>query len=109
MVAQDWRGDLVRAYPDLFELLSDEESFSDLTDRIREVSDGWRDLMERACARIRAAVEAHGGAFVFLPLEKEGGMLRLYFSGLPRTAGEGLMWEAINLAEHRSACTCEVC
>lgn len=46
---RDW---LVEAYPDPFHQVRDPTS-----------AEGWRDLLESLCVRIRAAVNATGGTF----------------------------------------------
>jgi hypothetical protein len=73
------------------------------------VDDGWRDLLERACARIRKAVSADGGSFRATQIKEKYGSLRFYWWGRlsPGAAARGE--EAIDLAEARSAATCEIC
>jgi hypothetical protein len=103
--AQDWRADLVTTYADLFHPVGDPPSVQGWPC----VGDGWHDLLERACARIRTAISTHGGSFRASQVKEKYGSLRLYFDGdLPRAAHE-LVEDAIDLAEARSACTCEIC
>jgi hypothetical protein len=103
--ARDWRADLVTTYADLFHPVGDPPSSQGWPC----VGDGWRDLLERACARIRTAIRTHGGSFRASQVKEKYGSLRFYFDGgLPPAARE-LVEDAIDLAEARSACTCEIC
>jgi hypothetical protein len=100
-MADDWRHDLMRQYPRLF------EGYGCPT-----VGDGWQDLLERALARIAAAV-AHDGAKASVrisQIKEKFGTLRLYFDSrsLSKKALASVD-EAVELAEARSACTCEEC
>jgi hypothetical protein len=70
---------------------------------------GWQDLLERACARIRAAVQADGGTFKFTQIKEKYGTARLYWEGALSPEADARVEEIIDLAEPRSACTCEVC
>ncbi|WP_074116790.1 hypothetical protein [Bradyrhizobium sp. AS23.2] len=102
---REWRVALVRAYPDLFHPAGDPAAVQAFPD----VGDGWRDLLERACARIRAAILADSGTFRATQIKEKYGTLRFYWdSGLSPMAASRAE-EAIDLAEARSACTCEVC
>jgi hypothetical protein len=69
---------------------------------------GWRDLLERACDRIEAALVA-GGAFRVLEIKAKFGTLRFYWSGDLPDAAKAKVEEAMDLAVARSACTCEIC
>jgi hypothetical protein len=77
-----------------------------------EVDDGWRDLVETAIARIANAVAAAPAESPHIGQIKEKfATIRIHWSG-----GRGLteamstaVDEAIELAEARSACTCEIC
>jgi hypothetical protein len=74
-----------------------------------ESGEGWRDLLDRACIRIRAALEAHGGSFRFTQIKEKYGTARLYWEGALSEEAEEKVDEAIDLAQARSACTCEQC
>jgi hypothetical protein len=74
-----------------------------------ECGEGWRDLLDRACIRIRAALEAHGGSFRFTQIKEKYGTARLYWEGALSEEAEEKVDEAIDLAQARSACTCEQC
>ncbi|WFT94400.1 hypothetical protein QA633_40130 [Bradyrhizobium barranii] len=102
---QDWRVELVRTYADLFHPFGDPPR----AEGWPCVGDGWRDLLERACKRIRAAVEADGGTFHATQIKEKYGSLRFYWHGSLSPEADAKVEEAVDLAEARSACTCEVC
>jgi hypothetical protein len=103
---RNWRVGLVEAYPDLFRppagALEGAEGSPDC-------GQGWRDLLERACVRIRAAVQADGGSFKATQIKEKFGSLRFYWDGALSPEAVALVEEAVDLAEARSACTCEIC
>jgi hypothetical protein len=105
-VARDWRVELVETYPDLFHPVAGDPPAAQ---GWPEVGDGWRDLLERACARIRAVVQAGGGTFHVTQIKEKYGTLRLYHQSALSREADARVEEAIDLAEARSACTCEVC
>lgn len=100
-----WRATLVESYPDLFHPTGDPLA----AEGWPAVDDGWRELLERACARIRAAVRADGGTFKFSQVKEKYGSARLCWSGRLSPTATALVEEAIDLAEARSATTCEIC
>jgi len=100
-----WRATLVQSYADLFHPDGDPLS----AEGWPAVEDGWRDLLERACARIREAVQADGGSFRATQVKEKYGTLRLYWSGRLSPDARDRVEEAIDLAEARSATTCEIC
>jgi hypothetical protein len=102
----DWRLELIRTYPDLFHPLPGDPPTAEGWPC---VGDGWRDLLERACARIRMAVQAEGGTFHATQIKEKYGTLRFYWEGALSPKTDALVEEAIDLAEARSACSCEVC
>jgi hypothetical protein len=104
-VVRDWRVELVGAYHDLFHPVGDLPAAQGWP----EVGDGWRDLLQRACTRIRTAVQADGGTFHATQIKEKYGTLRFYWDGALSSAADGWVLEAIALAEARSACTCEIC
>ncbi|WLA64915.1 hypothetical protein [Bradyrhizobium diazoefficiens] len=105
-VVGDWRGELIERHRDLFHppagVLQGAEG-------LPECGPGWRDLLDRCCVRIRAAVEADGGTFRFTQIKEKYGTARLYWTGRLSPEASARVEEAIDLAEARSACTCEVC
>jgi hypothetical protein len=102
----DWRIELVEAYPDLFHPLAGQPGVAQASP---ECGEGWRDLLERACARIRAVVRADGGSFHATQIKEKYGTLRFYWQGALLSEADARIEEAIALAEARSACTCETC
>jgi hypothetical protein len=105
-VAEDWRVELVEAYPDLFHPVPGDPP---VAQGFPEVNGGWQDLLKRACARIRAAVQADGGTFHAKQIKAKFGTLRFYWDGALSPAADAKVKEALDLAAARSACTCEIC
>jgi hypothetical protein len=105
-ILRDWRAELVEAYPDLFHSSADHPGAAAA---YPEHGEGWRDLLERACVRIRAAVQADGGSLQLTQVKEKYATIRIYWSGALSPDAAARVEEAIDLAEARSACTCEVC
>lgn len=105
-LVNDWRIELIEAYPDLFHPLPGNPPAAQ---GWPEVGDGWCDLLQRACARIRAAVQADVGSFKATQLKEKYATLRFYWEGALSPEADARVEEAIDLAEARSACTCEIC
>lgn len=101
----DWRSALVESYAELFDPVG---SLSAAPGR-PAVDDGWRDLLERACARILATVHLHGGLFRVTEISEKYGTLRIRWEGSLSPEAAARVEEAVDLAEARSATTCEVC
>jgi hypothetical protein len=101
---RDWRVDLIEAYPGLFHPPA---GAPEAAEGYPNCEDGWRDLLERACARIEAALE--GSVFRVLQIKQKFGTLRFYWSGELSPEAEAKVEEAIDLAVARSACSCEIC
>jgi len=104
--APDWRDDLIARYPLLFGLSPDYRSGRP------ETGDGWRDLLETAIARLADAVKATPDVSLRIDQIKEKfGTLRLYVSGtfVADESARAAVELAIDLAEARSATTCETC
>jgi hypothetical protein len=102
----DWRDQLVERHPDLFEIVFDGRVHRP---GLPAVGDGWRDLVERAVARIAAAAGASASTIKISQIKEKFGTLRLYWSGEVPDAVRDAIGEAIDLAEARSAVTCEAC
>ena len=85
-IGRDWRSNLIEAYPDLFHPWPDNPGVAQASP---ECGAGWQDLLERACARIRAAVQADGGTFKFTQIKEKYGTARLYWEGARGRAGRG--------------------
>jgi len=96
--ANYWQVAVMRAHPRLFKTITDEP-------RLRE---GWRDTMERLCARIeRALLECE--TFQFVQIVPRFGILRAKWEGQVSEETQARIEEALALAEARSSCTCELC
>jgi hypothetical protein len=95
----DWRIEFMEAHPRLF---------SPGSRGYAECGDGWHDLLERCCVRIEAAL-ADGDLFTAEQIKSKYGTLRFYWGGSLSDAAKARVEEAIDLAEARSACTCEIC
>ncbi|WP_128970729.1 hypothetical protein [Bradyrhizobium tropiciagri] len=96
----DWRADIARAYPELF----------DPPRGLPECGEGWRHLIEQACSEIRAALKENATNVLKVTLIKQRyGVLNIFWegalSGCTRTAVE----RAIECAYVESAQTCESC
>ena len=104
-IVMDWRLDLIKAHRGLFNPRSGAPGAAQ---GYPDCGDGWRDILERTFARLEAALAA-GGTFRSLQIKEKYGTLRLYWSGGMSDEVEAKVKEAIDLAEARSACTCEQC
>jgi hypothetical protein len=98
-VVRDWRIEFMAAHPRLFGVAS--QGYPDC-------GDGWHDLLRRCCDRIESSL-AEGDRFVVEDIKSKYGTLRLYWGGRLSDAAKTQVEEAIELAEARSACTCETC
>jgi hypothetical protein len=101
-----WQDALVARHPRLFNIAQHGGTY---TPGSPECDEGWRELLERACVRIQAAVIADGGTFSALQIKEKYGTLRFYWTGRLSKEAEHGIEDAVALAEARSACTCEVC
>ncbi|MEI9923449.1 MAG: hypothetical protein WDN50_07915 [Bradyrhizobium sp.] len=105
---QTWQAALIARYPHLF----NQELYGRvIAPGYPTTGDGWQDLVRRAVERIAAAVSEAPGSLRITQIKEKFGTLRLY-----TWAGTGFtdvmdvaVNEAIELAEARSACTCEKC
>jgi hypothetical protein len=105
-VVRNWRVELIEVHRDLFQPPADTPLAAQ---GAPEYGEGWHDLLDRMCVRIRTAVQADGGAFKFGQIKEKYGTLRAYWDGALSPDGDAQVEEAIALAEARSAVTCEVC
>jgi DNA-directed RNA polymerase subunit RPC12/RpoP len=104
-IVHDWRIDFMRSHPSLLEVMprEPERSFG-----YPLCEAGWRDILERLCARIEAALQ-DGETFEFVRIKQKFGILRVDWDGEVSDETRLRIGEAINLAVARSACTCEIC
>jgi hypothetical protein len=98
-VVHDWRIEFLKAHPLLFGRCSQ---------GYPECGEGWHDLLERCCVRIEATL-AEGDWFTAEHIKSKYATLRFYWGGRLSDAAKAQIEEAIELAEARSACTCETC
>jgi hypothetical protein len=103
-VVKDWRIALIEAHPNLFHPPAGRP---EAARGYPTCGDGWRDLLERACDRIEAALD--GGTFGAWQIKEKFASLRFYWHGEVSAEAMAGITEAIALAEARSACTCEEC
>jgi hypothetical protein len=107
---QTWQSALVARHPGLFILSENGRTF---TPGYPEVGDGWRELIETAVGRIAAALsgaKAQAGWVRIVEIKSKYGTLRLYWRGEGLSdAVEKAIQQAVELAEARSACSCEIC
>jgi hypothetical protein len=103
--SKGWRRELIETYPDLF---WPPAGTPEGAQGSPECGEGWRPLIDRACQRIRAAL-SEGDRFQFLQVKEKYGSARIYWTGRMSTEAEARVREAIDLAEARSACDCELC
>ncbi|WLA63747.1 hypothetical protein [Bradyrhizobium diazoefficiens] len=102
----NWKTELIQAHRDLFRPPAGGHEGAE---GLPECGPGWRDLIDRCCVRIRAAVEADGSTFKFTQIKEKYGSIRMYWTGRLSPEASARVEEAIDLAEARSACTCDVC
>lgn len=101
----DWQRELQERHPRLFR---DPEPPHHIVGSI-ETAEGWRDVVERACGRIEAALDPDDRVTVS-QVKSKFGTLRIYWEGMVENPVTGhAIEDAIALAEARSACTCETC
>ncbi|MEA2896129.1 MAG: hypothetical protein QOJ84_1744 [Bradyrhizobium sp.] len=103
---KDWRIALIETHPKLFHPT---QAHPERVNGYPACLDGWRDLLERASARIEAALADGGGTFTARQIKEKFGTLRFYWGGKVPPEVRLRIDEAIALAEARSACTCEEC
>jgi hypothetical protein len=103
-----WQADLVARYPALF---NQEINGRVLAPGFPCVGDGWRDLVQRAIERIAAAVSEAPDCLRITQIKEKFAAIRIYWWGGPGFTDvmAAAVEEAIELAEARSACTCEQC
>jgi hypothetical protein len=104
-----WQSQLIARYPDLF---NQEIHGRVIAPGYPSVGDGWRDPVETAIDRIATAVAAApAGSFKFGQIKEKFATVGIYLDrrrALSDMTGAAID-EAIELAEARSACTCETC
>jgi len=106
--SERWQSALMVKYPALF---SREFDGKQVLCESPSVGDGWRDLVETAIARIAKIVDGEPSASLTIEdVKSKYGTIRIYYNSTNLSeASITAVDEAINLAEARSACTCETC
>lgn len=102
----NWKVGLIEAHRDLFQPPA---GLPAAAQGSPDCGEGWRDLLDRLCVRIRAVVRADGGTFRFTQVKEKYATLRVYWTGALSPEADARIEEAIALAEARSAVTCEIC
>jgi hypothetical protein len=102
---RDWRIELIEAHRGLFHPPAGAPGSAVGYPWCEE---GWHDLLQRLCVRLKAAL-GDDERIQIVQIKEKFGTLRVYWRGevMPATAAK--LHEAIALAEARSACTCEQC
>lgn len=103
-VVRDWRLQLIEALPDFFAGPRARRSRPVLPD----CGEGWCCVVDRLCVRIAAARE-DGESFRFASIGQQDGALRVRWGGRLSAESEAAVRSAIDLAEARSLCICELC
>jgi hypothetical protein len=102
VLQRDWRIELASALPDFFSPSPGRPLC------VPACGLGWRDILDRCVLRIDAALE-EGESFRFERIAERHGVMRIYWGGRLSAASEAAVREAIDLAEARSQCVCELC
>ncbi|MFB9268014.1 hypothetical protein ACFFWD_33605 [Bradyrhizobium erythrophlei] len=102
---RDWRIALIEAHPGLFHPPA---GYPQKASGYPWCHEGWRDLLERLCVRIEAALYA-GETILVVEIKEKFASLRCYWCGDVSRDTAAKIIEAVALAQARSACTCEQC
>jgi hypothetical protein len=99
---------LVARYPSLFSVTENDRTY---TPGWPAVGDGWRELVETAVGRIADAIAAAPDSLRVTQIKEKFASIRIYWWPGPgfTDAMRDRVEEAVDLAEARSACTCEQC
>lgn len=103
-VIGNWRLELVELHRELFQ----PADYPAAVQGSPECGAGWRPIIDRCCFRIGSAVQDHE-SFRFEQIRERQGSLRIYWGGRLSAVTEAAVREAIDLAEARSLCVCELC
>jgi hypothetical protein len=101
VVSSDWQTELRELLPDFF-------SSAGRPPCPIECGPGWSMVLDRCCVRIAAALEDRE-SFRFESIRSADGALRIRWAGRLSAASEAAVRSAIDLAEARSMCVCELC
>jgi hypothetical protein len=104
VVQRDWRFELRETLPDFF----GPPPAPGRSACLPECGPGWRAILDGCCLRIGAALLEHE-RFRFERIRERQGALRIRWGGRLSPASEAVVREAVDLAEARSTCVCELC
>jgi len=104
-ILKDWRIELIEAHPGLF---CPPPGNPGAARGYPPCEAGWRDLLERLCIRLQAAL-GDNERIHLNQIREAVGRMRVSWRGEVMPATRSRIHEAIALAEARSACTCEKC
>jgi len=107
VVLQDWRTELTAVLPHFFASGAGDAAPARAVCTI-ECGPGWADVVDRLCVRIAATLQDRE-RFRFASIRQREGALRIVWGGRLSSASEAVVREAVDLAEARSVCVCEVC
>jgi hypothetical protein len=104
VVQRDWGFELLEAVPDFF----GPPPVPGRPACLPECGPGWRPILDRCCVRIADAL-LDRERFRFERIRERQGALRIRWGGRLSPASETAVREAVDLAEARSTCVCELC
>lgn len=114
LVIHDWQTRLVndhdRVFPDA-RLVHTRDGPALACSGWPSVPEGWRNIVETACERLEIAIAAEPAAdFIVIDMREKFGAFRLTVSSIGLSdEAHGVVTLAVDLAEARSICICDVC
>jgi hypothetical protein len=109
MVLRDWRSELREILPEFFGTLAKPGGNAPARPAcVPNCGPGWAAVVDRCCVRIAAALQDNE-RFRFESIGSHDGALRIRWGGRLSASGEAAVRAAIDLAEARSMCVCELC
>src|SRR4051812_45536846 len=102
---RDWAIELIQTHSKLFH---PPEGHPEQAAGYPRCESGWRDLLERLCSRIEAAL-GEQKTIRIVQVKEKFASLRCYWRGDVSAETAARVHEAVALAEARSGCTCEHC
>jgi len=109
VVQPDWRTELIAVLPHFFASTPVPGSAAMARPNCTiECGPGWAEIVDRLCVRIAATLQGRE-RFRFVNVRQRDGALRIVWGGRLSSASEAVVREAVDLAEARSVCVCELC
>jgi hypothetical protein len=109
VVQPDWRTELMQVLPHFFASTPVPGSAAIACPNCMiECGAGWAEIVDRLCVRIAATLQDRE-RFRFVSIRQREGALRIVWGGRLSSASEAVVREAVDLAEARSVCVCELC